>query len=70
MFGGRNIRNELSQYLFNNTAVSDYIQSVNAGTPLSPPSILIEIYFNGTLNPTFEGNGNTDKANSVEGLEV
>lgn len=69
MYGGRNIRNELSQYLFNNTVVEEYIQSVNKGTPLPPPNILIEIYFDGSIDPNFEGNDNTDKAKGVEGLK-
>lgn len=69
MYGGRNIRNELSQYLFNNVVVREYIESVNNGTPLSPPSILIEIYFDGSIDPNFEGNNNTDRANRVEGLK-
>jgi putative ATP-dependent endonuclease of OLD family len=69
VYCGRNIRNELSQYLFNNAAVAAYIQSVNIGSPLPPPSILIEIYFDGSINPDFEGNGNTDRANSIEGLK-
>lgn len=69
IYGGRNIRNELSQYLFNNTVVEEYIQSVNKGTPLPPPNILIEIYFDGSIDPNFEGNDNTDKAKGVEGLK-
>lgn len=69
MYSGRNIRNELSQYLFNSTVVAEYIQSVNNGTPLPPPNILIEIYFDGSIDPNFEGNGNTDRANGVEGLK-
>lgn len=36
MYGGKNIRNELSQYLFNNETVSTYIESVNAGKPIEP----------------------------------
>lgn len=62
-------RNELSQYLFNNTIVEEYIQSVKKGTPLPPPNILIEIYFDGSIDPNFEGNDNTDKAKGVEGLK-
>ena len=69
MYGGRNIRNELSQYLFNNTIVEEYIQSVKKGTPLPTPNILIEIYFDGSIDPNFEGNDNTDKAKGVEGLK-
>ena len=70
ILGGRNIRNELTQYLFNKQTVFEYIQSVNDGIPIEPPSILIEIYFDNSLDPEFEGNGNTDKMNSVEGLKV
>lgn len=69
ILGGRNIRNELTQYLFNKQTVFEYIQSVNDGIPIEPPSILIEIYFDNSLDPEFEGNGNTDKMNSVEGLK-
>lgn len=69
MFKGRNINNELSQYLFNFDVVKEYIQSVNNGNPLSPPYILIEIYFDNSINPDFEGNGNTEHAKKVEGFK-
>ena len=69
MYCGRNIRNELSQYLFNNETVANYIESVNAGKPIEPPTILIEIYFEGSIDPVFEGNGNSEQLNKVEGLK-
>lgn len=69
MYGGRSIRNELSQYLFNSETVSKYIESVNAGKPNEQPAILIEIYFDGSINPDFEGNGNSEQENKVEGLK-
>lgn len=69
LFCGKGIRNELSQYLFNNKVVETYIQSVNAGKALPPPSIQVEIYFKDSINPEFEGNGNTDRATGVEGLK-
>lgn len=69
MYGGRNIHNELSQYLFNSKTVSNYIESVNIGNPTEPPSILIEIYFDGSIDPNFEGNGNSEQRNKVEGLK-
>lgn len=40
-YGGRNIRNELSQYLFNRDVVELYINSVNNGTALPPPRIIM-----------------------------
>lgn len=69
MYGGRNIRNELSQYLFNSETVASYIESVNAGKLNEPPAILIEIYFDGSIDPDFEGNGNSEQLNKVEGLK-
>lgn len=49
--------------------IAEYIESVNRGTPLSPPEILIEIFFEGSLCPEFEGNNNTERLNKVEGLQ-
>lgn len=69
MYSGRNIRNELSQYLFNSETVSAYIESVNTGKPIGPPAVLIEIYFDGSIDPNFEGNGNSEQLNKVEGLK-
>lgn len=66
---GKSIRNEVSQYLFNNDVVREYIDSVNTGKPLPPPAILIEIYFDGSIMPEFEGNGNTDHMLGVEGIK-
>lgn len=68
LYGGRNIRNELSQYLFNKEVVDSYINSVNNGTALPPPFISIEIFFDGTINPEYEGNNNSDRA-YCEGLK-
>ena len=69
LYGGKYIHNELSQYLFNNEVVDEYLQSVNDGSPLEPPCVLIEIYFDGSINPEFEGNLNTDHTSKVEGLQ-
>lgn len=66
-YGGRNIKNELSQYLFNKTVVNDYIDSVNNGAALPPPAISIEVFFDGSINPEYEGNSNSEKA-PCEGL--
>lgn len=57
-YAGRNIRNELSQYLFNKDVIDTYIQAVNNGTASAPPLISIEIYFQGSIDPEFEGNEN------------
>lgn len=68
LYGGRNIRNELSQYLFNKEIVDTYIDSVNSGSACPPPSICIEVFFAGSIDPEYEGNENSERA-SFEGLK-
>lgn len=68
LYCGKSIRNELSQYLFNSNVILTYIQSVNDGTPQAPPKILIEVYFDGSIEPNFEGNSNTDHVSRIEGF--
>lgn len=58
---GKYLKNELSQHLFNNIAVEEYILSHGTETPLPPPSIAIEIYFSQDASlALLEGNGNND----------
>ena len=55
MYAGRNIRNQLSTYLFN-------------WERIAPPEIMIELYFKcGTL-PEYEGNGNSEISDGIEGI--
>lgn len=68
MYCGRGIRNEISPYLINNEAVKEYLDSLSSDKPLPPPSLMIEIYFESSIDPEFEGNDNTDKQNKVEGF--
>lgn len=59
LYNGRYLRNELSQYLFNNVAVEEYLESLATDKPLLPPSILIELYLNGEERPFLKGTKNT-----------
>ena len=68
IYGGRNIKNELSQYLFNKEIIDIYINSVNNGSALPPPSICVEVFFSGSINPEYEGNENSEQA-PCEGLK-
>ena len=67
---GKNIKNDLSQYLFNKQAIKDYLDQVNIGCAVIPPSIIIEIVFDGNIDAHFEGNKNIKKENQVEGLTL
>ncbi len=63
LLNGRYLRNELSQYLFNHQTVTEYIKSLSpeSDKALEPPSICIEIFFDGEDCPRFEGDGNSDR---------
>lgn len=62
LYNGRYLLNELSQYLFNSSAVEEYLSSLTTGSPIHPPSILIELYLNGEERPFLKGTKNTDSA--------
>lgn len=68
LYEGKYIKNELSQYLFNREVVESYIDSVNCGKALPPPSISIELYFDSEIYPEFQGNNNSEDI-SYEGLK-
>lgn len=69
IYSGRGIRNEVSSYLFNKDAVSEYLKSLKTKKPLLPPTLSIEIFFNGSIDVNFEGNLNSDGASKVEGFK-
>ena len=59
VMNGRYIRNELSQYLFNNQTINEYIKSVEDGNPKNSPYILIELYLEGDSLAQLDGDGNS-----------
>jgi len=66
-FQGRYLRNGLSQYLFNVEVVEEYLNSfVEGNTPIAPPNLWIELYFDDC--PLLEGNHNSgiEKAHGLK----
>jgi putative ATP-dependent endonuclease of OLD family len=59
LYNGRYLHNELTQYLFNDIAVKEYLDSLQSEDKLPPPSILIELYFDKEERPFLKGNKNT-----------
>lgn len=58
-YKGKYLRSAISQYLFNVDAVNEYRMSFeNNETPIAPPSLWIELYFDDC--PVLEGNHNSD----------
>jgi putative ATP-dependent endonuclease of OLD family len=61
---GKYLKTELTQSLFNNKVVDKYLKSLKNDNRLTPPNILIELFFeieDDSLKATFEGNGNSLK---------
>ncbi len=61
LLNGRYLRNELSQYIFNNDVVNDYISRLKTDKSTIPPHVLIEVFISGDDLPLFEGDGNSEK---------
>lgn len=63
LLNGKFLRNELTQYIFNNQVIEAYLSSLQDPTQDStPPQILIEIFMEGDDLAEFEGNNNSEKA--------
>jgi putative ATP-dependent endonuclease of OLD family len=61
LFCGRYLKNELTQYLFNNEVVAEYIEKLGKGESAALPYILIELFIAGEDLARFEGDGNSDR---------
>lgn len=67
LYHGKNIRNELSQYLFNKDVLDEYLNNIKDGEKVTPPEIIIEIYFYDEISE-FEGDGNSENNKDVAGI--
>ncbi|MED1746655.1 ATP-dependent nuclease [Brevibacillus borstelensis] len=62
LLNGKHIKNELTQYLFNNGIIKEYLDDLEQGKNPNLPYVLIEIYISGDDMALFEGNGNSERA--------
>lgn len=66
LYAGKPVKNHLSQYLFNDQLVQDYLASLTTATKLPPPSLFVELHFKKTPETAFlEGDGNCLRSSSV-----
>ncbi|HBD7440949.1 ATP-dependent nuclease [Legionella pneumophila] len=64
LFHGKYLKNELTQYLFNNAVVTEFLEKINNKETKDEallPHILIEVYFSNDQFPSFEGDGNSSR---------
>lgn len=64
LINGHYLRNELSQYLFNNEAVIDFISKIKDGKHTDLPKIVIEVFFDGDF-PLLQGDGNSERTKAA-----
>jgi putative ATP-dependent endonuclease of OLD family len=64
LLNGKYIKNEMSQYIFNKTAETTYIESLHSNKPIAPPSIVIEIFLQSDNLPEFTGDLSRDSTNN------
>lgn len=62
-YRGRPVKYELSQSLFNQKSVGNFLESMKAGDLKSPPEIRIEIFLQGDEAARFDGNLNSEGEN-------
>lgn len=68
---GRYLRNELTQYLFNNDVIVAYIQNLEkTGVDAVLPHVLIEIFIGGEDAPVLEGKCNSKKDDKEQGFAL
>ena len=68
ILNGRYLRNELSQYLFNNDVVNEYLTRLKEGKNAALPYILIELFFEGGDSPQLaklEGDCNIYRSKAI-----
>jgi putative ATP-dependent endonuclease of OLD family len=65
IINGRYLRNELSQYLFNENIVKKYLDSLKGANKEEPPKIIIEAFFSEDMNAKFEGNNNFERIKAI-----
>jgi len=63
LFNGKHLKYELTQYLFNNEVISEYLTNLANGNMAIPPFILIEVFIKGDDLAHLEGDGNSEKIN-------
>lgn len=65
ILNGHYLRNELSQYLFNNDVINKYLSGIKAGVNPDLPHILIEVFFKGDDFAKFTGDGNSERSKAT-----
>lgn len=66
----RNLAFELTPYLFNKTAISEYINKLRLGELIEPPKILIEVYLKKSPELSKLQGTNNSKNENIPGLSV
>ena len=71
LYNGKYLKNELTQYLFNNEIIDEYIRGINDGKATQPlPYILIEVFIEGEDLYEYWGDGHSDNENKYNSYGI
>ena len=68
-YRGKNIKNEISPYLFNKSVLNEYVQGMKSNIKMELPEIVIECYFNEEY-PGLLGDGNSERSRDISGISL
>ena len=71
LINGKYLKTELTQHLFNNEVIKEYLECLNNADSTSvplPPQVLIEIFIDSDELPLFEGNSHSKSNNKECGI--
>ncbi|MDY5200728.1 MAG: AAA family ATPase [Sutterella parvirubra] len=69
-YHGRSIANEITEYIFNKRVVEDYCKSLKSPSPLPPPNLSIEIFFDDLFDANYQGQHNSENNKLGRGLKL
>lgn len=61
LLNGKYLKNELTQYLFNNEIVNEYVKNLEEGKVAIQPHVLVEVFMSGDDMAILEGDANSEK---------
>lgn len=71
LLNGKYLKNELTQYVFNNEIITEYVANLAQGNANAIlPHILIEVFMQGEDLAEFQGNENSDRDNDSCGISL
>lgn len=67
---GKNVLVDIPAYIFNSTAVNEYLAKVKAGKVVAPPQVYIELFFSKKVDNNYYVGNNNSKTEKSAGVKI